>query len=437
MDKLGYPKLADFDEMYNRSSSPVNISCTIPFTSDYPQEMAKTLFGNVKSLTFEMHASCAFGCTKGNYHLGTICPKCGTEVTSIFKQELDHKGWITIPQHLPKLIHPQLFNILSRELHVPKEMKRYRNRKKLTMMDWLLDPTLPIVEFFPVLGNGYSYFNKHYRFVFEFLFSLPENAKNQDLWDLLIRYEHCLFINKIPVANEYLHLITQQSESSSKHQADACLSKIFKVYSSLVSLVKEQDLGKMLSEKNIDRRMFKIQQQYQEYPDALIYKKIISKTGLIRKNCISGRVHFTARAVIVPITDSNYGDEVYIPWEIAVVSLKSVIMNHLINRYGYSPFEASKIHSAAIKDVNHTLVDSILTVIIEECQQNGYKGWPLIINRNPSVRHGASQLAFMTKVVKHRCICISTLLINAPNADFDLPISRGFYIIEDFFLIFL
>ena len=415
MDKVGYPKISNYNEMYRRSSNKINISTSISLATEFSQEMIKNLFGNIKTLTFDLTASCACGHLKGNYYIGAICPKCKMLVSSIFCRDLDYRGWIIVPSFLPQIVHPQIYNVLEKYLYLPKEFRRYGKRKDLTMMDWLLDPSLPIKEIYPNLDNGLTYFNKNMNAIFQFLFSLPENM-NEEVIEFIDKYYENILIDKIPVVNEYLHLITQQHENSSKFQVDSSAKNIMEVYSQLCSLTVEQDLGKLLSTKSVDRRMYKIQQLFLIYPDSLIDTKIIKKPGLIRRSCISGRMHFTARSVIIPITTSHYGDEVILPWEIMVVAFKSIILNHLIFRWEYTPQEAISIQDAAIKQKNHPVVKKILRTILDECR---YKGWPLVVNRNPSVRHGSSQEDFAVDYTLDDCIHISTTSINSSNADFD------------------
>lgn len=416
LNKVGHPEITNYNDLYNSSSRPINISCNISVTSEYSQEMIKTLFGNIKTLTFDLTASCACGKLRGNFYIGSTCPHCKMEVSSIFCKDLEYKGWIIIPAFLPKIIHPQVFNMMKKYLYLPKEFKKYEKRKNLTMMDYLLDPTLPLQAIYPNLSSGLTYFNYNFDYVLKTLLDTPENRKQTELIEFLDKYYDHILVDKLPVANEYLHLITQQHENSSKYQVDSSSQNIFKVYSALCSLTHEQELGRLLSTRAIDRRMYKVQQLFQNYPDSLIDSKIIGKPGLIRRSCISGRMHYTARAVIIPITDSHYGDEVYFPWEIMVVAFKSLILNHLTKRHKYSLLSALSIYEASIKNKNNLFIRSILETILFECP---YKGWPVIMNRNPSVRHGASQLMFVTKILDGNCIAISNLNTASSNADFD------------------
>lgn len=432
MEIIGCPKPTNYQKLFERSNDPVRITCEIDSAANYSQEMAKTLFGNIKSMTFDMRAMCACGKYEGSGHIGVTCERCGSKVSSIFCRDIEYKGWIIIPEWFPQLIHPQLFEMVSNILnYLPKEMKRYEG-KSYTITDWLLNPSLPIQKFWPEMGNGLTYLNNNWEKVIRFLVSIQPKGKKeaytQELMTMLDTYKEVTFTNKIPVINEFLHLMTQYNENSTRFQVDESSPMLFEIYSSLCSLVDDENMGKRITQKIRDKRFMKIQLKFVEYAKSLIGEKVAKKGGLIRKSVISGRLHFTSRAVIVPLTDENMGDELYLPWEIMLVSFRSVFVNHLVWDFGFTPLQALRYVIQATYDPGDPLMETIIDMMMKEWQAQGYKGIPCLANRNPSVHLGAAPLMFVTKVVHDRTIHIPTMTIYAMNADFDLttlfPLSK-------------
>lgn len=426
MDKVGYAKLTNYEQIYRESNNPIPISCHIATTSDLSQEMTKQLFGNIKSLSFDLSANCACGKYVGNCYVGLLCPNCKTKVSSIFCRDLEYKGWIIIPKFLPRLLHPQIYMMLAKGLWLPSEFKSYQKRKKLTAMDWLLDPSLPIQNIWPELKNGFSYFYENFDAIMTYLFSLPKNKDKHDLKALIKKYHDRLWMDKIPVINEFLHLVTQFSDTGTKYQVDESSPLLYETFSSLCSIVNDSSMGKKLTSYGINRRMYGIQQEYVNYTIALIETKVIQKPGLLRKSVVSGRMHFTSRAVIVPTIHENAGDEITIPWEMFLVSYESIILNHLINRHGWKTIDAIKHIKQAVYQPGEPIVDMIIQNMFEEVRtQQKRKGFPCLINRNPSVKHGATQKVFIVEVTYDRVIGFPPTITAAPNADYDK--SQGFF----------
>ena len=429
MDRIGHIRPIDYELLFKENPQAKRISCSVSMTSEASSEMINTLFGNAKTASFEVAASCFCGHVRGNCYINKECPKCGMVVSSVFCRDLDYKGWIIIPAFLPGIIHPEIYEMINRYLKLPKGFSSWKDKKKLMIMDWLLDPSLPIKEIYPKLErNGLANFNIFYEEIIEFLLAQPENKDNEEFETYWNMYKDLTIFHQIPVLNEYLHLITHQ-QGTQKYQVDDPCKHILKVYSSLVSLTKEKALERNSSSRLIDNRMYKIQKEFIEYPESLIRIKLLGKQGMFRKNCISGRLNFTARAVIVPINDMHYGDEVYFPWEIMVTAYRSFILNHLVNRHGKHPTEALKIHSEALTQFGHPLVAHIFEVMIDEAP---FKGLPILINRNPTIRHGAIMLKFITRVTLTNCIFISSTDIGPSNSDFDKYMN---HIVEIFILI--
>lgn len=421
---MGFLQPINFQELYNASNNPIRISCMVESASNYTQEMAKNLFGTAKPTMFDMRATCPCRRYDGNFYIGVVCENCGHTLSSIFCRDIEYKGWIVLPTMFPKLISPLFFvQVTSILNYLPKEMKKYRG-KTVTIVDWLLDPALPIKEFWPEMNNGMTYLTENWHKVINFLISIQPKKKREfiipDLMEMLATYDDCVFMDKIPVINELLHLMTQTNENSTRFQVDESSPLLFEIYSLLCSLCEYEQMRKKITTKLVDKRYMKIQLKLNQYAESLLTEKIAKKNGLLRKSVISGRLHFTARAVIIPLTDDNFGDEFYMPWETMCVLFKSFIVSYLVRRLNYSINDALRMSYELTYNENHPIGVMIFDELLLGYNTHyNLKGIPCDGNRNPSTRHGNVWMAFIVAVVEGKVIHISTMTIYAPNADFD------------------
>lgn len=375
-------------------------------------------------MSFDMRATCQCNKWEGNHYTGVVCDVCGHTVSPVYCKDISYKGWIILPKMFPKLIHPLFFEMVTKILnYLPAEMRRYEGRT-LTIADWLLNPALPIQKFWPQMGNGLTYLNAHLMDVVKFLIPLQPKKKRETiivgLNTLLEEYKDNLFIDKYPVINEFLHLMTQYNENSSKFQTDDTSPYLFEIYSALCSIVEDDNMGKRLTTKIVDRRFAKIQMKLIEYAKSLISDKAATKGGLIRKSVISGRLHFTGRGVIVPLTCDNYGDEIHVPWEIMCTSFRSYMVNYLRRVKKYKPMAALRKAIAATYNPEDPEIEEFFDYLMRMYREvYKVKGISTVVNRNPSVQQGACWLGFCTKITKDKTIYVSTMNIYAMNADFD------------------
>jgi hypothetical protein len=102
-----------------------------------------------------------------------------------------------------------------------------------------------------------------------------------------------------------------------------------------------------------------------------------------RKQVFAARSEFSFRAVIVSITDQHDYECVKVPWPIAVTFLEYHITNKLIKR-GMSP-NAIKEHLYTHAHRYSALLAEVMDELIKE---SPYKGIPIILGRNPSLKRG-------------------------------------------------
>jgi len=89
-----------------------------------------------------------------------------------------------------------------------------------------------------------------------------------------------------------------------------------------------------------------------------------------------------------------------------------------LKQRGYTLKQASAILFQSTKNY-HPLIDELLQELIDE---SPYKGIPVLINRNPSLKQGSILRMFITEFKKDPTIStmdISILIVKPLNADFD------------------
>jgi len=122
--------------------------------------------------------------------------------------------------------------------------------------------------------------------------------------------------------------------------------------------------------------------------------------------------------VIIPHQDRY--DELYFPWGIAVNLLKLHILGRLMRKHNMTVGEATVRHVKSL--IQHDpLIDQIMKDLIHECKPD-FPGLPILFNRPPSIKRGAVQLLYCSRVkpeLEDKTINISTLILRDPNADFD------------------
>ena len=199
-------------------------------------------------------------------------------------------------------------------------------------------------------------------------------------------------------------------------------------------VIKQQRHNPKHNRNYLDQQVFNTYKAWTDYIDSVINDKLIHKSGFIRKNILGTRLHWTGRGVIVPITSRHWADEIELPWRMVVGLFKLEIINKLKLNYGFDVNTAMRYWQQAqtgIKDnmqegrekeaVQEAIayVKTCIDQLLAECP---FKGFPIIMGRNPTLRHGALQLFFMRHYKLAQTddtIGMSPFAISCPNADFD------------------
>ena len=151
-------RLIDFDKIFREDPNAQVVPCGCDETgtiNDSSTEMIKKILFQESDNNLNFIASCDCGNIKGNFALGSICPKCKSEVRTAFANEIRYLAWLEIPDFMPPLLHPAAYRILAKWMGCAKRKKK--------VLDLLLDvdSELP-APYAGVLGQGPDYFYKNF-----------------------------------------------------------------------------------------------------------------------------------------------------------------------------------------------------------------------------------------------------------------------------------
>jgi hypothetical protein len=415
-EHLAAIQIVNYDQLFRDDPDAYVIECgadTILMKDQMTQH--KLLFFQDGSKDLTNISSCDCGHLTGNYMAGCECPICHTICKTNFAEELKFRAWLEIPDFLPPVLHPAIYLVLDNWLG---SFSKSSGR----IMDILLNTELPLPEEYQgILGQGFWFFYNNFDNIINFFatqykkLTTPEyRRKTVYVLQFLEKYKDRRFLRHMPSLNSSLHLSTQ---SGSITYSDNVVKYIIQAKIELHQLIYVH-FNATCADNYVDKRMYTMYHAFLEYSTAILNEKLLKKPGFIRKHLLGARLYCSARAVIVPLFDIHDYDEIHIPWLMAVQVLKLEIINVLMNRMHKTEPEALAIHRRALAMFD-PLVYDIMNTLVKECP---FKGLPVLMGRNPSLRLGAIFLLYATKIkpeYEDATVGISSLISSAPNFDFD------------------
>ena len=393
------------------------------------EEIKKLLFQSSDgNLTFI--ASCKCGQLKGNYNIGRVCPKCRTEVRTAFANEIDIHSWLEIPESLPPFLHPDAYRKLDRWIGVAK--------RKVSILDSIMNVNQDLPEpYLSTFGRGGMwYFYENFDDIMNFIASQKRGIRargNDEIMEFIKRYRDRLFTRHIPILNLNLHILTH-SGSDSLSYSDNSSKFILQTAIELSHTIYQQRHNPTMNKYLLEQHIFSTYKSWIAYTDSVLNDKIQGKVGFIRKNILGNRLHSSARGVITPIVNPHMADEIELPWKMVVGLYKLEIIGRLQKKFGFDANTAldywvqaqvglqkdepdPNVRARVMQKMNAVKV--AIDELLAECP---YKGFPVTLGRNPTLRQGAIQLFFCRHYRtdwNNPTIGMAPESITAPNADFD------------------
>ena len=408
-------QLENMTRLFDESPiTPIFLNDLSSVTEEDRENIAKlTTTRYVKTDVFSNQPSCDCGKITGGFNLGVTCNSCRTQVTELFSQDLIPQVWIKSPNGVAPLINPGVLSMLSDKF----TKSGFNFIEWLTNTDYVPSGDKPNQEIDELLAKGvqrgYNNFVYNFDQYFEILCSLKHFAKKRDDdLGILIRSERdCVFSKYLALPNKGL-LIEEHTNVGS--YADPMALRIVDAIRTISSIDTPMfSYTQRQKENRTIKTLFKCAEFYREAYHLLFAKKL----GLIRKQCLGTRAHWSGRGVISSETDRHKYDCIAIPWGQGVTVLSIHLKNKLLTR-GYTSNAAEALlqkHTA----VYSPIIDSLFHELFAEAKNNSFA---CIFVRNPSLGRGSTKRMFIDRVKTDPndiTISLSILAVKSYNADFD------------------
>lgn len=421
MSKNRKVSLINYDDLYNEAVNPRFLNDLL--VSDTGKSVLDLIFQRSEGdLEYEPHCSC--NTFRGVQYEGHVCPFCGSTIISDFTSNFVPNNWIRISDNLPPIIHPRFYLILtsfaSRMITTKRGSKITGKKQKIPIIDFILNPDLELPDDLKpgIHGQGFDYFCENMEEIMNYLFVEHPRFSRLEKADMIMRiyneYKDRLIIRKLPILHQSFHPMHIRGRTKTMDKtADLILPAVLDMANA------EFTVRRNVSRKNYaNREVWKIFTKYIDYIKKVMESKLGDKQALIRRHNIAARIFWTGRGVISPINGPHDGDEIHLPWNIAMYGLQLEIINFLCNRYDYTPTDAFEHFFKHVNKFDPTIY-KIMETLIKECP---YKGLPIGINRNPTLLRTSIRLGFSPKVKKDpndKTINLSQRICSGFNADND------------------
>lgn len=418
-------KLVSFDHVFNTlSQEPVIVNDLPAFTEQNLDMIHKTIYVRHTPDMLSNIPSCAQGCTKGEFRVGTTCPHCHTQVRRVVAEDLETVTWIRAPRGVRGLINPIVWTMLSERFSIGSfNLIQYMTDPMYRIPENQVGKFTPITDQLP-FDRGLNTFIDRWKEIKEFLFSLnifKSRVKGRVTTDFLRKMldenPDAIFSENLPIPHRSL-LVVEDGTSGGVY-LDEFTPKAINAVLTLAGIDTPSAKGELTTNLRLrESRAVRTVARLAEYYYYVCSKRLAKKEGIFRKHVFATRSHFSFRAVISSKTEPHNHEQIYIPWGVAT----SVFQLHLTNRLyrlGFTPNEAQDfLHRHAT--TYHPLLDYLFKELIANSPDP--RGIAATLNRPPSLKRGSIQAVFISRV-KHpdegQTVSMSILIVRPLNADFD------------------
>lgn len=399
----------------------------IDYDGIYSPRFGQTL-KDVNSLMERYKCEC--GKLKGRIHSGIKCPNCGT-VCKFVDDNFGYFGWCVLEQHY--YIHPAFYKKLDsffgRGVMV-KNVKRTKLENMLNSCDEqekekaLKTPKQQKDE--PFFGIGMIEFYERFDEIMDYYYSGSRSSKGK-YYDDIYAHRNIVFTHSLPVFTTLLRPINIDGGKMTYEETNKYYSEI----ATSVTRINQNATRMTRSAKVKNKHLFKLQMTFMQLYEEL--ERILSgKKGDFR--CLlGGRYTFSSRNVIVQNADLRI-DEVTLPVVGLCILLEQRIKNILSRLYNMQPSDAHREWKKAVDSKKpNNMIKGIIKSIIDRYKNDGMRGIPVIINRNPTISHGGILAMYCVDFTDTFTMGVPLQPLPLLGADFDgdvlnilLPINKAF-----------
>lgn len=404
------------EDIANLSHPPIILNDLPDLTQDDREYIDGVTLTKFKGDLLENLPRCACNKYRGYPDLGIVCDVCGHEVTDPH-EDLEAITWIRKPEGVEALILPEFFLILRETFTV----------SRFSVIDWLIDPYYTRrVSHFPAwmikveslaLPRGYNNFIIHFD---EIIYKLsqvkefhkqPKDSNKQTLRDCLLLIEEnrkILFSSFLSVPNKAILVLEEETTAT---YVDDIFIGATDAIRKMVGIDTEHSTL-TIAEK--EKRTYGLIDNLAKFYDDISQTFYASKKGIYRKHVYGTRCHWSFRAVISSIDGPCEGDELHLPWGVAVCVLRVHITSVLL-REGWTPNNIKKFIADHVHTYNERL-DQIMTKLIADSPEKGIR---CNFNRNPSLSRSsilAMRITGFKKNLRDYTVGIPMPIVKLPNA---------------------
>ena len=475
-------RFEDYNEAFEKSISD-GTGFVIDESIDYSKYFGKDSLLDVKDIVYENSIfsykfgialedeekvtsklyQCDCGETTGIELLGHKCPICGTEVE---RMKPIPTGWFVLKYY--KIIHPFILfmihkerspikpmtrkqeKLLSEKLKM-KEMEKEKEELKNQNIDDNTDDDIDEEETVQEVNEQPKEEKKKNPYVNEKIsksFLTLEEALNQkklpdfqwnDLFeedgikleafvkkylkrhtDLLMKYRHLWYVNKIPVLSKnYRYLSMQNIEVTDTNRINMHpLNSAYMTISGIVNALNGDVLNNSSSWVNDNKKALANKLGY-------VGKLIFADIGSSKKSYIRGEVYgkkysFSGRLVVEPINDrSSYEIDVC---ELPLEYFRSTFVTDIVKIGVEMKIDIKRLHN--ITDIDYKLTEDDKKLLLEEIYPK--VEYPVVyINREPDIYVTSILALRVVKISDEMVIRIPFSILPSLNADFDALKNQG------------
>lgn len=395
-------KYISSDELFNRTHHSKIVINELSNRTIRDKAIVNSLLMLEVGEAFDNIPSCQCGALSMNIYKGVRCSKCDSVAEEVVSTDLDNKMWVRAPIGVPALMNPMLWFQLQTYLE--------RSTYKFNLLQWLTDPTYKpkvtkftksismMLQRLDELGlniRDYQHFYDNFDTYIHLLLTEKEFRRSSDTTSVSGEALLKLFKeNRDIVWQQYIQIpnkaVTIIENSNGKKWIDPSTPKLLRAIRLMVGIDNEDNVRGGISTKTKLARASKFLSYFSEYQSMEINPKFLgSKPGEIRKHVIATRSNFTGRFVVTAINGPHHYSEVRLPWIGFMGMFAPQIRAKLYHKYGLSSSRVNEIMTKYQKVYHPKLHEIMLELIDESTDSEGNKGITIIINRNPSLKHGS------------------------------------------------
>lgn len=389
MEQYVIPKIIDFDDLFARTPNTLVFNDII--LDRNPEEIIDILC-DISNEQYDSVASCQCGNLVGNYYTGIKCRICSSICESTLFSEIRNDSWLEIPPVIKGVLNPQVFRILS------NWMGKVGKVSRLEMMLNMQLPIEPIPKTPFYSGMGFNWVYDNFETIINYFLTsklfaskTASSIRPATIRLFLEKSGKAIWCTKLPILSKIIQPISKSSNT--RRYADKDIANLIRSIFTMRSVLLTEKMMKF-STDHIDRNFYKIYDEFIKYTNTILFEKLPRKPSILRKHVFGSRSHCSCRSVAVPITEPHDSDEVYLPWKLGISVYKYHILSILTKKRGMIVLDAYNRIMNAINVYDHE-IDLIMQSLIHDCP---YKGLPILVNRNPSLRIASIQLLFVTKI---------------------------------------